>query len=219
MEDEPECDEDDTRDQELADGLPGRRSLEPLPCKQAQDHGAQRGDKAQGKVAAVVEHEWVFARKEVQEPHIEGLPKVAVLIPVGAKPGVEVMPIGGHANRGVVEIRAGSRIERPGQPISKKEGAERNPLVAGWPEGQQEEKGIAQADLRQRVFKSEVCLAAVERTKKDAQRDQQQRSPDGMAEHPGKWSALALAAPDGVGEGYANQEGEGGLDHVVQGTT
>src|ERR1700678_3491928 len=109
MEEEPECNEDDTRDDELANGLPGRRSLKPLSCKQAQDHGAKRGDKTQGKVAALVEHERVFARKQIQEPQIEGLAKVAVLIPVGAKPGVEVMPIGGHADCGVVEVRAGSR--------------------------------------------------------------------------------------------------------------
>src|SRR5271156_2307476 len=115
MKEEPQCNEDHTCDEEFADGLPGRRSLKPLSCKQAQDHGAKRGDKAQGKITALVEHEWVFARKQVQEPQIEGLAKVAVLIPVGAKPGVKVMPIGGHADRSVVEVRAGSRVERPGQ--------------------------------------------------------------------------------------------------------
>ncbi len=80
-----------------------------------------------------------------------------------------MMPIGGNADRGIVEARAGSWIERPGQPVSKQDGAESNPLIAGGTEGQQEEEGVSQADLGQRVFKSEVGLAAVERAEKDAQ--------------------------------------------------
>ena len=89
-------------------GCRGAAAMKPLSGEQAQDHGAQRGDEAQGKVAALVEHERVFAGKQVQEPHVEGLAKVAVLVPVRAKAGVQVMPIGGDADRGVVEVRAGS---------------------------------------------------------------------------------------------------------------
>ena len=39
-----------------------------------------------------------------------------------------------------------------------------------------------------------------------------------MGQHLGKSSAFPLPAADGVGEGHADQEGEGGLDHVVHGT-
>ena len=49
--------------------------------------------------------------------------------------------------------------------------------------------------------------------------DQQQRSPDGVGQHPGKGSSLSLAAADRIRERYAYQEGEGWLDRVVQRTT
>ncbi len=169
VKEQPQRNKNHARREEAADGLPGRRSHEPLPGEEAQDHGAQRGDEAQRQVAALVEHERVLAREQVQEPNIEGLAEVAVLVPVGAKAGVKMMPIRGDSNRGVVEVRAGQRIERPGQPVSKKDGAQRDPLLARRAEGQQKQEGVPQADLGERVFKGEVGLAAVEGAEEDAQ--------------------------------------------------
>src|SRR5579863_8614117 len=97
-----------------------------------------------------------------------------------AETSVEMMPITGNPDCRIVEARPGSRIERPGQPVPKEDGAERNPLIAHGAKGQQEEERVSQADLRERVFEGEVGLAAVEGAKKDAQGNQKQRSPDGM---------------------------------------
>ena len=72
--------------------------------------------------------------------------------------------------------------------------------------------------MGERVFKGEVGLAAVHGAEKDAERDQQQRAPDGVGQHLGECSAFPLPAPDGIGEGHAYQEGEGGLNHVMHGT-
>jgi hypothetical protein len=57
----------------------------------------------------------------------------------------------------------------------------------------------------------------VDGAEKDAERDQQKGSPDGVGQHLGESSAFPLPAPNGVGEGHAYQEGEGGLDHVMHG--
>src|ERR1700689_1399225 len=112
-----------------------------------------------------------------------------------------MMPIRGNADRSVVEVLTRKPIKRPGQPVAKKDGAESDPLIACGPEGEQEKKGIAEANLRERVFKGEVGLAAVHRAEKDAERDQKQRAPDGGGQHLGECSAFPLPAPDGIGEG------------------
>ena len=73
-----------------------------------------------------------------------------------------MMPIRGNADRGIVEVRTRERIKRPSQPVAEEDGAKRDPLIASRPEGQQEKKGIAEADLGERVFKGEVGLGVVE---------------------------------------------------------
>ena len=80
--------QNDASGEEPANGLLGRRSHKPLSGKEAEDHGAQRGNETQSKVAALIEDERVYAREEVQEPQIEGLAEIAVLVPMGAEAGV-----------------------------------------------------------------------------------------------------------------------------------
>ncbi len=46
-----------------ADGLPRLRVHKPLPGKEAEDHGAQRGDEAQSEIPAAVVCERVFAEE------------------------------------------------------------------------------------------------------------------------------------------------------------
>ena len=62
--------------------------LQTIVRQKAKDHGAQGGDETQSKIAAVIEQERVFAREEIEEPQIEGLAEIAVLVPVGAETGV-----------------------------------------------------------------------------------------------------------------------------------
>src|ERR1700733_7928452 len=94
-----------------------------------------------------------------------------------------MMPIGGNSDSGILEAGSRGGIKRPSQPGAKKDGSESDPLIAHRTKGQQEQKGIAQADLRERVLKGEVGLAAVERAKEDPERNQEQRSPDCVGEH------------------------------------
>src|ERR1700733_5456802 len=113
-----------------------------------------------------------------------------------------MMPIAGNSDRGIVETGSWNGIERPGQPVSKEDGAESDPLITHRTKRKQEQKGIAQSDLRKGVFKGEVCLAAVERAKEDAERNQEQRPPDCVREHLGKQGALPLAASDRIRKRY-----------------
>src|ERR1700739_4465958 len=123
---------------------------------------------------------------------------------MGAKAGVKMMPIRWNADRGVLEVPARKRIKRPSQPVAKEDGAKSDPLIARRPKGQQEKKGIAQADLGERVFKGEVGLGAVERAEEDAEYDQQQGAPDGVRQHLGKCRAFSLPASNGIRESHAH---------------
>ena len=53
----------------------------------------------------------------------------------------------GAAACGIVEAGARNRIECQSQPVADQDDAERDPLLASRPEGQQEEQDIAQPDL------------------------------------------------------------------------
>src|ERR1700722_3987206 len=97
-----------------------------------------------------------------------------------------MMPIAGNSDCGIIEDGSRGGIERPSQPVAKQDGTESDPLIAHGTKGQQEQKGIAQADLGERVFKGEVCLATVEGAEEDAEGNPEKRSPDSMSEHLGK---------------------------------
>ena len=71
--------------QEAAKGNPRSGLAIPPAGDEAQQQGAQRGDKAERKVAARVVSKALRARKEIQEPNVEGLAQVAVLVPVRGK--------------------------------------------------------------------------------------------------------------------------------------
>ena len=51
---------------------------------------------------------------------------------------------------------------------------------------------------------------------KNAERDEDDAAPHGVKEHVAKALAFAFAAADGIGRGHAGQEGEAGLNSVVQ---
>ena len=74
---------------------------------QAQDHGAERGNEAERQIAAAVKHERLDAREEIQEPLVEGVAQVGVLIPMRGEARVVVRPIRRNADGLVVEAGAG----------------------------------------------------------------------------------------------------------------
>ena len=133
-----------------------------------------------------------------------------------AKPVVEMRPVGGNADG--LPVKSGARhwIERPRQPVAVEDHGQRDPLPARLAEAQQEQERIAQADLRQRVFKGEVGARAVHRAQEDAQRDQQERTPDGVRPHLAERAAFGQPAGNRVGQRHAHQKRERRLNHVVQ---
>ena len=56
--------------------------------------------------------------------------------------------------------------------------AERNPLIACGPQAQQEQKDVAEADLRERVLEREVRPRLPDRSEEDPEQDQHQRPPE-----------------------------------------
>lgn len=71
-----------TGEEETADGKAGGGGKEPSTGDEAEDHGAERRDEAEGEVSAAVVDEGRGAGKEIEEPEVEGLAEVGVLVPV-----------------------------------------------------------------------------------------------------------------------------------------
>ena len=94
------------------------------------------------------------------------------------KTGEVVLPVRRHAHGGIIEAGPGRRVERPRQPIAEQNRAKSDPLPARAAEREQNRERIAQANLRERVFKGEIGLRAVSGSQKYPQRHQQERSPE-----------------------------------------
>ena len=62
----------------------------------------------------------VCAREQVQEPHVERPRQVRVLVEVREEARVEMRPVRRHADLGVVEVRAGQRIQRERAPRTRR---------------------------------------------------------------------------------------------------
>lgn len=86
MKDESDGHERSTCEEETADGKAGDGGKEPSTGDEAEDHGAEGGDEAEGEVSAAVVEEGRGAGKEIQEPEVEGLAEVGVLVPVSCEP-------------------------------------------------------------------------------------------------------------------------------------
>ena len=121
----------DASDQETLDGDPGSIVAEPLPGAQPKQHGAEGGNEAERQIAAAIVDETRGAREQIEEPNVEGLAEVAVLVPMRGEAGEVVMPVRRHSYCGIVEVRAGSRVERPREPVADKERGQRGPLPLG----------------------------------------------------------------------------------------
>ena len=194
-----ECDQPGRGDKEPAKRNLWRRLEEPSAADHTQQHGSQRGDEAQRQVASVVIAERAGARKQIQEPDIESLAKIRVLVPVRGEPGVEVLvPVRRHAHRGPVKSRPRRRIQRPSQPIAEENGAGCDPLPARPRKREQKSERVAEPDLRQRVFKRKVSNGPAVRAQKNPQRDQQHAAPNGVQQHAAKALTLALPAANRI---------------------
>ncbi len=115
--------------------------------------------------------------KQVQEPDVEGPRQVRVLVEVREEPGIEVRPVGGHADARVVEVRARQRIRDERGPEADQDRDEHRRLDAQRREGEQEQDRVAEADLGERVFEGPVGLRPFERSQEDAEQDQRDAAP------------------------------------------
>lgn len=86
-------------------------------------------------------------------------------------------------------------------------------------EGEEEREGVAEADLSEGIFEGEIGDRAIDAAEENAEKDQEEGTPDGVTEHFGKGMTLGEAAGDGERERDADHKGEGGLDEVVERAT
>ncbi len=199
MQEEAQGQGDGPGGEKLPNALAGLQiGLQPAPGGQAEDHGAQGGYEAEGRVAAAVVGERPLAGEEVQEPGVERPCRVRVLVPMRGEAGELVRPVGGDAGPDPVEPRARQRIERERGPVAGEQGDEGDPLLALGSEPEPEEHDVAQADLAQGVLEREIRLGPVEGAEHDAEGHQDDRAPCRVAEHRG--GALALRAAAGQRE-------------------
>src|SRR6202021_3263562 len=102
--------------------------LEPLSGEQSHNHGAERGNKTQRRPTALIKDKRILARKEVQEPNVEGPREVGVLVPMREKSGVEMMPVWWNSDPGVVHLRTWSGIQRESRPKANQDQHQRHNL-------------------------------------------------------------------------------------------
>src|SRR3954469_4867974 len=132
------------------------------------------------------------------------------------KAGVEVWPVGRHADLGVIEIRPGQWIESKGTPERDEDRGKHGDLHAQGRKREQEQERVAHADLRQRIFERPVRLLTLEGAKEDAEEDQRDAAPECVTEQALK--ALTACASIRQRERHrgADKEREGGLDQIVE---
>src|SRR6266568_576326 len=109
---------------DLGPGFP-----QPAPGDQAQDHCAQRRNETQCEVSTRVVHEAIFAREQVQEPLVEAVSEIVVLVPVRSESREVVLrvPRRGDAYVLPIGIRGRRGIQGPRQPVSEENQGERPP--------------------------------------------------------------------------------------------
>ena len=93
-------------------------TTQPPAGDQTQNHGAERGNKTQGEVATIIGHEGRSAREQIQEPLVESIAEIGVLVPVGKESGKIVGPISRNAYRLLVEGGIRNGVQSPFQSVS-----------------------------------------------------------------------------------------------------
>ena len=164
-----------------------------------------------------VEAERRLAREQVQEPDVERPRQVRVLVEVREEAGVEVRPVGGHADA------ACSRSPAPAADTATNAAQKPTRIAAKtatWTrtrrERQQEQERVAEADLRQRVLERPVRLRPLERAQEDAEQDQGDAAPDRVHEHALEGLAPGAAARDRKRQRRADEERERRLNQIVE---
>src|SRR5262249_1693945 len=145
MQQQTRRDSDRPSAEKLAERNTRRGVTQPTARGKSEDHRAESRYEAEGQVSAAVEYKGLSPREEVEEPLIECVAEVGVLVPVCREAGVVVCPVRRHADCLKVEVRPRHGIQRPCQPVTEENYAESNPLPARRLESEQEKKRIAKS--------------------------------------------------------------------------
>lgn len=191
--------EDDAGDAEgseaedLADE--GTGTSEQLAGKEAKDHGGDGGDEVEGCVAAVSEGVGFFSREEIEKPAVEGGGNVCVLFPVGGET-LQSRPVAGEARGLPIEVSGWQRVDDEGEPTHQEDKKSGKPLGARAGEGEQEDGGVAEADLGEDVGKDPNGTAARCGGEEDGEEYERDGAPKGVGEHSEKMLAAGAAVGD-----------------------
>src|SRR5215469_3938254 len=127
-----------------------------------------------------------------------------------------VRPVLRDADGLPVEVGTWRSIKRPGEPITEEKNSEGCQLPARAAVREEPCERIAEADLGEGIFEREVGLRVGSEAEKDAERDEQKASPESVEYLARKILAPLGAACDRVWQRSTDEEGEAGLDGVVQ---
>ena len=157
----------DAGDQQRFIGIRGASVAQPAAGDQSQDHGAERRNEAQRQISAAVGDEWLDARKQIQEPLVERVPEIGVLVPVRGEAGVVMLPVRRHAHGLLVEART-RRPDRAPTPASSRSGSPSARSTASAADGT---RAGTESDSRSPICESVssnvklVCVLCMERRK------------------------------------------------------
>jgi hypothetical protein len=182
--------------------------------QQTEDHRRQRRDEVQREVSAAVEHERPLAREQIQEPLIRDVGDVGVLVPVSREARQVMRPVQRDTDGGRVESRRRQGVQGERRPIPDQDHDRGGPLHCGLRPGQQKQKHVAQADLRQHVLEREVGLGPALRPEKDAERHQRDGANGRVPEQAREGLPFFAPARDGERQRDAHHEHEGRLNQI-----
>ena len=133
-----------------------------MATHETEQHGGEGGDEAEGLIAAAVVLELGLAGEEVEEPLVEVVRGVGVLVPVGGKVfhAVLLRPLRADAvGDKIVGLRR-ERVEGEQAPVADEDRGQRGELDEEGAVPEQEEEEVAQTDLGDNVFEGPVGLWA-----------------------------------------------------------
>src|SRR5438445_1936935 len=108
-----------SRQQQLSKRNLRRLRAQPSPRNQSQNHRAQRRNKTQSQISTLVEYKRLHSWKNIQEPLVESISEIRILVPMSHQSAVVMRPICRHAHRLPIESRPRGGIKRPSQPIAE----------------------------------------------------------------------------------------------------
>src|SRR5207302_825306 len=89
---------------------------------------ASNRKQAQRQISTIIGDKRLGSRKQIEEPLIECIPEIAVLVPVRGEARVlMILPGLRHADRLIIESGTRRGIQRPSQPVAGEDRAQGNP--------------------------------------------------------------------------------------------